>query len=150
MSRRFRTTIRIGEAVRSYPEGGSASTPYAEIGAVYQPSRRDQFNITARYGFEQTANVLEQATTGRFSGVWSHTFNPRFLGSVSANYVNTSSDVGSVTTKSDIYDASLLLQYTFNRHFSMNARYSYTLSKTSTGFSDYDRSRFFVTGQYEF
>jgi hypothetical protein len=41
VSRRLRTTLRIGEAVRTFEaEGGAQSAPYGEVGIVYQPSRR--------------------------------------------------------------------------------------------------------------
>jgi hypothetical protein len=42
------------------------------------------------------------------------------------------------------------LNYRFSRRFGMNARYSFTAQKTSSGFQDYDRSRIFLTGSYDF
>jgi hypothetical protein len=79
---------------------------------------------------------------------------PDSLGSLSGNYIRTNTTsaaaTGDVESTQTIYDASLLFQYTFTRRFSMNARYSYTLSTSSFGFNDYDRSRFFLTGEYEF
>ena len=150
VSRRLRTTVRLGEALRTFEQGGKASSPYGELGVVYQPSRRDQFSLSARYGFEQTARAEQQNIVGRFSGAYTRTFNPRFQGSLSANYVRNSLTSGEVESSSEIYDAALALNYMFTRRFSMNARYSYTLSKTDTGFNDYDRSRFFLTGEYEF
>ena len=150
LSRRIRANVRLGESIRKFESGGSASTPYGEIGLVYQPSRRDQFTLTGRYGFEQAASASDENIATRFSLGYTRTFSPRFVGAINANYVeNQITNVGGEST-TEVIDGSLLLQYMFTRRFSMNARYSYTLSKTSTGFNDYDRSRFFLTGEYEF
>jgi hypothetical protein len=151
MSRRLRMTVRLGEALRSFEAGGKASSPYGELGVIYQPSRRDQFSLTGRYGFEQTRTASEESIVSRISAAYTRTFNPRFSGSLSANYVRSAiTNALNVENTNTVYDASLVLQYMFTRRFSMNARYSYTLSKTTQGFSDYDRSRFFLTGEYEF
>ena len=151
LSRRMRATIRIGESLRTFDAGGKATTPYMETSVVYQPNRRNQFTMTGRYGFEQTTRVEDENITARISAAYSRTFNPRLLGSLSANYIRTQlTSVGGLSSSSEVYDASLFLQYTFNRHFSVNARYSYTLSQSSTGAADYDRSRFFLTGVYDF
>lgn len=151
MSRRFRTTLRLGEALRTFETGGKASSPYAEIGAVYQPTRRDQFSLNGRYGFEQTSNASDETVAARISAAYTRTFTPRFLGSLNANYVKSSTEfAGGISSESEIFDGSLLFQYTFSRKFSMNARYSYTFSKSSNGLNNYDRNRIFLTGQYEF
>jgi hypothetical protein len=150
VSRRLRTTLRIGQALRTFETGGSAASPYGELGVVYQPTRRDQFSLSGRYGFEQTASAQDESVVGRFSAAYTRTFSPRFLGSLSGNYVRSAVTSGNIESTSTVYDATLLFQYMFTRRFSMNARYSYTLSETSTGFNDYDRSRFFLTGEYEF
>lgn len=150
LTRRIRATIRLGESIRSYETGGSASTPYGEVSLVYQPTRRDQIVASFRYGFEQTASPTDESVVGRVSAGYTRTFSPRMVGSMNVNYVSTSTtSVGSDVTN-DVFDGSLVLNYMFTRRFSANARYSYTLSTTSTGTNDYDRSRFFLTGEYEF
>lgn len=151
-SRRFRSTVRLGESVRTFETGGNQSTPYGEVALTYQPNRRDQFTLVGRYGFEQTLAATDETIVSRISMGYTRTFSPRLVGSINGNYVKNTSETAGGTFRStnDVYDGSLILNYTFNRHFSMNARYSYTLSKTSSGFSDYDRSRFFLTGTYEF
>lgn len=150
LTRRIRATVRLGESIRSYETGGSASTPYGEVSLVYQPTRRDRLDASFRYGFEQTASPTDESVVGRVSAGYSHTFSPRMVGALNVNYVNTSTTSSGSDVTSDVFDGSLVLNYMFTRRFSMNARYSYTLSKTSTGFNDYDRSRFFLTGEYEF
>jgi hypothetical protein len=150
VSRRLRTTLRIGQTVRKFPTGGNASSPYGEVGVFYQPTRRDQLSLTGRYGFEQTASADEQSVVGRVSVGYTRTFSPRFQGSLTANYVRSAVTNRGFENTTTLYDAALVLQYMFTRRFSMNARYSYTLSKTEIGQSDFDRTRFFLTGEYEF
>ena len=151
LSRRMRATIRIGESLRTFDTGAPQQTPYAETSVIYQPNRRNQFSMTGRYGFEQTTRAEDENVTARISAAYSRTFNPRLIGSLSLNYVRTEvTSVGASSSSSEVYDAGLYLQYTFNRHFSVNARYSYTLSQSSLGAGNYDRSRFFLTGVYDF
>lgn len=150
LTRRIRATIRLGESLRSYESGGTASTPYGEISLVYQPTRRDQLVASFRYGFEQSASPTDESVVGRVSAGYTHTFSPRLVGSLNVNYVNTSTtSIGGESTN-DVFDGSLVFNYMITRRFSMNARYSYTLSKTSAGSNDYDRNRFFLTAEYEF
>jgi len=151
VSRKFRMTTRLGEALRTFETGGKATTPYGEVALIYQPDRRNQFSLSGRYGFEQTTNVTDENLVTRFSLAYTRTFSPRLVGSLTGNYVeNEVTSAGGANSQTQIYDAAMFLQYTFNRHFSLNARYSYTLSNTSTGTNDYDRGRFFLTGRYDF
>lgn len=151
LSRRIRSTIRLGETVRTFDSGSSRSSPYGELGLAYQPTRRDQVSLTARYGFEQTSSANEENVVTRCSASYTRTFSPRLLGSLAGNYVhNQTTSVGGTEATGDVIDGSLLFQYTFTRRFSINARYSYTLSTSSSGFNDFDRSRIFLTGEYEF
>jgi hypothetical protein len=151
VSRKFRVTTRIGEALRTYETGGKATTPYGEVSLIYQPDRRNQFSLSGRYGFEQTTSVTDENLVSRLSMAYTRTFSPRLVGSLTANYVeNEVTSANGANSQTQIYDAGLYFQYTFDRHFSLNARYSYTLSNTSTGSNDYDRGRFFLTGRYDF
>jgi hypothetical protein len=144
-------TTRVGESVRTFETGGNASTPYGEVALTYQPDRRNQFSLSGRYGFEQTTSVTDENLVTRFSLAYTRTFSPRLVGSLIGNYVeNEITSAFGVNSQTQIYDTAVYLQYTFNRHFSLNARYSYTLSNTSTGTNDYDRGRFFLTGRYDF
>jgi hypothetical protein len=155
VSRKFRTTTRIGEALRTFEQGGgNATTPYGEVSLIYQHDRRNQFSLSGRHGFEQTTNVNDENLVTRLSFAYTRTFSPRLVGSLTGNLIKneiTSAGAGvPVSSETQIYDAGLYFQYTFNRHFSLNARYSYVLSQTSAGTNDYDRGRFFLTGRYDF
>jgi len=151
LSRKFRMTTRLGEALRTFENAGNASTPYGEVSLIYQPDRRNQFSLSGRYGYEQTTNVFDENLVTRFSLAYTRTFNPRLVGSLTGNYVeNEITSLGGVNSQTQIYDVGMYFQYMVNRHFSLNARYSYTLSNTSQGTNDYDRGRFFLTGRYDF
>ena len=150
-SRRLRGTIRLGEQLRKFDSGGSGTAPYGEVTASYQSGARSQFVATTRYGFDQTARAGDQNVSFRGSLRYARAFSPRLSGDLSVNYVhNTITSELGTTDATAIYDASLSFDYKFTRRVSVNARYSYTLRSSTTGTSDYDRSRLFFTGQYEF
>ena len=150
-SRRLRGTIRLGEQLRKFEVGGNSTAPYAEVSAIYQTGSRSQLIATSRYGFEPTQRVGEENIAFRANLAYSRAFSPRLSGNVGINYVTNAitSELGSDDT-TNIYDTNLSLNYTFSRRFSLSGRYSYTLRSSTTGTSDYDRSRLFFTGQYEF
>lgn len=151
-SRRLRGTLRMGEQLRKLDSGGNSDpAPYAEASVSYQAGARSQFQLNGRYGIEPSNRVGEQNVGSRIGLTYARAFSPRLSGNVGINYINTilSSDLGSENTRS-IYDANLSFNYTFSRRLSLNARYSYTLTNSTIGTSDYDRSRLTFTGQYEF
>ncbi len=153
LSRRAALTFRFGQSLRSYSQGGAdGSTPYGEGALNYQYSSRTAFSVNGRYGFEESNNPGDQSTVGRIGLNYTHAFTPRLSSGLGLNFIhnNSSSSRSNVTSMSKIYDLNASLGYRFSRHFSVSTRYSYTLNATSTGDNDYDRSRFFVTGQYEF
>ncbi len=155
LSPRFRGNIRLGESLRSFQASGiTKSTPYGEMSVNYQRSRRDQFSASLRYGFEAAAATAE-STVLRSSLGYAHAFSPRLNSQCSLNYVRTSSDTGSpggsaTSTTSEVYDSSLVLSYLFSRRLTFSARYSFTLSAGDFATQNYDRSRFFLTGEYNF
>lgn len=155
-SRRLRGTLRLGEQLRKFDSGDSAISPYAEISTIYQAGARSQFVATTRYGFEPTQRSGEENIGFRTSLAYSRAFSPRLSGNAGINYVHNTitreegAVAGGAEDATSIYDSSLSLNYMFSRRLSVNARYSYTLRSSSTGTSDYDRSRLTFTGQYEF
>ncbi len=150
-SRRLRGTIRLGEQLRKFDIGGSSVGPYAEISTIYQAGVRSQFVASSRYGLEPTLRTGEKNTGYRTSLTYSRVLSARLSGNLGVNYVHNdiTRELG-VGDATSIYDSSLSFNYTFSRRFSVNARYSYTLRTSTIGTSDYDRSRLFFTGQYEF
>lgn len=155
-SRRLNTTLRLGQTTQTIEQGdtGAQSSPYGELSLSYLPSSRSQLSLTARYGFEATNSANEENVTLRTSLNYSQAITFRLSGSVGLTYVDsqvTSGEGAAETTFSNqTFDGNVGLSYRFNRHFSMSARYSYTMLKTNLGFSDYDRGRFFLTATYDF
>ena len=152
-SRRLSSTFRIGESLRSYDAGGPAqSSPYGEASVSYQPDSRSQVGLSTRYGFEQSNSATVETVVFRTSLSYSRALTPRLSGSAALNYVNTtnSDELSDLNTSETTTDGSLSLAYRVNRHLNLNAQLSYTMLKSSLGFSDYDRTRFFLTGSYEF
>jgi hypothetical protein len=154
-SRRLTSSFRLGESIRAFDMGGAKqSSPYGELTVTYQPDARSQIGLNSRYGFEQTQRAGDESVTFRTSLNYSRAFTPRFSGALSLNYVDTqtTSNLLGIETESELetLDGTLALTYKFSRRFSMNARLSYTLNQTNTGFNDFDRTRIFLTGSYDF
>jgi hypothetical protein len=151
-SRRLRGTLRMGEQLRKLDSGGNSdSAPYVEASVSYQSGARAQFQLNGRYGIEPSNRVGQESVGSRIGLTYARAFSPRLSGNIGVNYVHTTttSELAADDVRS-IYDANLSFNYTFSRRLSLNARYSYTLTNSTIGTSDYDRSRLTFTGQYEF
>ncbi len=153
-SRRTSLTFRLGESARSYTQStaGNSLTPYGEGSLRYQYNARSTFGLSGRYGFEEAANPGDQNTVARVGISASRAFTPRLSSSLGINLIqnNEQSAAAHTTTARKVTDINLSLAYRFDRHFTMSTRLNYTLNSTSLGTNDYDHTRFFVTGQYEF
>lgn len=151
-SRRLSSTFRVGESLRNFSAGGSQSTPYGELFISYQPNTRSQVSLSSRYGFEQSNSATDRNITLRTSLAYSRQFTRRLSASASVNYVDQdfTSTLTDLTNNQTTTDAGLNLVYQVNRHLTLNANLSYTMLKTSLGVQDYDRTRFFLTGSYDF
>jgi|GEM_PF-857633 len=152
-TRRLQTNLRLGEGIRSFAVGGSQSSPYGEFSALYQLNTRSQFTLTSRYGFEQSNSATERNVTFRTSLGYNRQFTRRLSASASVNYVDTeltTAGTSDIKTNQSTTDAGLSLSYQVNRRLNLNANLSYTMLKTDLGLQDYDRTRFFLTGSYDF
>jgi hypothetical protein len=151
ISRRFRATTRVGESVRTFqPSGVTSSAPFGELALNYQPSRRNTFTLSSRYGFEESSIPGSEQLVFRSSLSYQRLFNPRLVGSLALNKISYETKNAAQSSNQDVLDASLNLRYVISRKFKMGTSFSYTNSKTDSGFSDYYRNRFMVTGEYEF
>jgi hypothetical protein len=153
LSRRLRATVRLGQSLRSFDTASEqSSSPHGELSIAYQPSRRNSFTFSSRYGFEEASIPGAEQLVFRNSLSYQRLFSPKLFGSASINLPSytTSSPGSDVSSSQEVLDASLNLRYIFSRKFNMGMSYSYTQSKTDAGISDYYKNRLFFTGTYDF
>lgn len=153
LSRKLQSALRLGGVTKTFTVGEKQTSPYGEWSVTYQPTSRSQLALTSRYGFEATDAANQKNVTFRTGLTYTRALTPRLSGSLSANYVTSQTTTtipgaDALESKSTIFDSNLGLTYRFNRKFSLSGRYSYTNSAQE--FSEYDRSRFFLTGTYDF
>ena len=150
-SRRMNATFRTGASIRSFDAGGSSAAPYVEASLSYRTGRHSTLTLNGRYGFEQSNVVGDDNLSYRLGLIYQHAFTSRLSGNAGLNFIHTNYNPRTGTkTTTDIYDLNFGLQYRLDRHFTIGARYSYTLQDTSTGLQNFDRNRILLTGQYEY
>lgn len=150
-SRHLTANFRAGASIRSYDAGGSHTAPYAEAALNYLTGRHSTLSVSGRYGFEQSSAVGDNNLSYRFGLLYQHAFTARFSGNAGFNFVHTNFNPRTGTRSTmDVYDANVGLQYRLDRHFSLGARYSYTLQGSSTGLQNFDRNRVLFSAQYEY
>ena len=151
VSRRMNATFRAGASLRSFDAGGSNTAPYTEVSVSYRTGRHSTLTLNGRYGFEQSSAAGDENLSYRLGLIYQQAFTSRLSGNVGFNFIHTNYNPRTGTkSTTDVYDMNLGLQYRIDRHFSLGARYSYTLQDTSTGLQNYDRNRVTLTGQYEY
>jgi hypothetical protein len=173
LSRRFNATVRGGEVLQTFTEGGgSASSPYGELSLSYRFSPATSFGWNARYGYEEADTAGSRNIVARTGLQLSQIFTPRFQAVLGVNLLRskitnsaTSTSSGASTTTStngtttsnvsltsvtDTVDASLAFYYTLNRHWSVNLTYSYTTGLGPITADDYYRQRVFLGASYQF
>ena len=151
VSRRMNATFRAGASLRSFDSGGNSTAPYAEASLTYLTGRHSTLSVNGRYGFEQSSAAGDENLSYRLGLIYQHAFTPHLSGNVGFNFIHTNYNPRTGTkTTTDVYDLNLGLQYRVDRHFSIGARYTYSLQDTSSGLQNYDRNRILFTGQYEY
>lgn len=150
-SRRLSGSFRAGASIRSYRTGGDSTAPYAEVSLNYLTGRHSTLSLNGRYGFEQSSSAGDENLSYRLGLIYQRAFTSRLSGNAGFNFVHSDNNPRTGTrVSSDVYDASVGLQYRIDRHFSIGARYSYTLQDTSTGTQNFDRNRILFSGSYEY
>lgn len=178
LSRRFSATLRVGEVVQKFKEGGSSeSSPYVEGALNYRITQQTILSWNVRYGYEEAGAGESRNLTARSGIQLTQIFTPRFQGVLGVNLIRQQltsdfgalnaaqatngldgSDTGAVTstgnrsTKSvqDTIDTSLGFYYTLDRHWSLNLTYTYTTALGPDSTSDYYRQRIFLGAAYQF
>ncbi|MEO6785755.1 MAG: DUF5777 family beta-barrel protein, partial [Chthoniobacteraceae bacterium] len=150
-SRHLTANFRAGATFRSYSVGGSSSAPYAEVALNYLTGRHSTLSLNGRYGYEQSVSAGDKNLSYRFGLVYQQAFTSRISATTGFNFVHTDYNPRTgASTSTDVYDANIGLQYRLDRHFSLAARYSYTLQDSSSALSNYDRNRVLLSAQYEY
>ncbi|MDQ3621149.1 MAG: hypothetical protein M3463_01470 [Verrucomicrobiota bacterium] len=152
-TRRVAASGRLGGSFREFAESGRrVSSPYAETALTWRLRPSAAMVWINRYGFEEPSNALDEVVSFRSGLSYQQTFSPQLSSSVAANYIHrtTENTVEGSSFEEDIIDTALIVQYRLNRNFTLNASAAFTLTMTSTGESDYNRTRLFLGGQYEF
>ncbi len=151
LSRRLSASVRVGGSVMSFDTGGNSTSPYFEGSLNYLASRHSSFILNGRYGYQPTNVAGESNDAFRLGLLYQHAFTSRLSANAGFNFIQTNfSSNSSGGSTQDVYDLSAGLQYRLDRHFSLGARYKYTLQSTTTGQQDFDRNRVLFSGQYEY
>lgn len=174
LSRRFMATVRIGETVQTFKEGGGkASSPYLETTLNYQFARGSFLQWNVRYGYEEPGIPNARLLVARTGISVSQIFGPRFQVSLGVNLLRSDQTIdGAVTTAAvtnsdgtitpgttttgttdnvqNTIDATLGFKYTLDRHWSLSLSYSYTTVLGPADTDDYYRQRVFLGFAYQF
>lgn len=153
LSRKLRATARVGQSLRSFDTvSDQSSSPHGELTVSWQPSRRNSFSFSSRYGFEEASVPGAEQLVFRNSISYQRSFSPKLFGSATFNLPSytTKSPGTDASSTQKVLDGSLSLRYIFSRKFNVGMSYSYTQSTTDSGLSDYYKNRLFFTGTYDF
>lgn len=153
LSRRFKATLRLGAAQRTFEESSSSSTsPYAETTLSYQLAKATLIQFNGRFGFEEPPDAVSKLISLRAGLNLVQSFTPRLRGTLGANFVRqtTTTTVTDAEGITNTVDSAIGFEYNLNRHWTLNANYSYTTGFGSVEASDYYRNRVFVGAEYDF
>lgn len=153
LSRRFTATLRIGAAQRTFDESGtSATSPYGETTISYRLAKATVIQFNGRFGFEEPPDALSKLISLRAGLSLSQSFSPRLRGTLGSNVVRQTTTRESTNTESitNTVDSLIGFEYTLDRHWTLNANYSYVRGFGSVSATDYYRNRIFVGAEYDF
>jgi hypothetical protein len=155
LSRRLSSTIRVGEALRSFDNGGNtSSSPYGEITASYRFSSKGSMSWSTRFGFEEPQDASSEVIVFRTSLSAVQAFTSRLRGSASIGYIHRITDIPQNVLvpeiTGDTYTLDLGLDYALTKKFSVNASYSFVNDLSSLEQTGYYRNQLFLGAQYTY
>lgn len=153
LTRRFSATLRGGVARRTFDESGVTSTsPYVETTLVYQLAKATLVQVNGRFGFEEPQDENSKLLSLRAGLNLVQSFSPRFRGTLGVNVVRqtTTSNLTDLETVADTVDSTIGFEYNLNRHWTLNANYTYITQFGTFSAADYYRNRLFVGAEYDF
>ena len=90
LTRRFTSSLRVGESVQSYTESGKQqSSPHVEATLDYRLARGTTVQWNGRYGYEESGSANVQTIVTRSGLALTQIFSPRLQASLSLNLVHT-------------------------------------------------------------
>ncbi len=152
LNSRLSATVRLGESIRIFDQtGDTSSAPYGEATLSYRISPTSSAQWNSRFGYEEPSSAASKVLSYRTTLNYSKNFTPRLSLSAGITGVsrNTSVTGGSSQSEQTI-DANIAIEYHLSRQLTLNTTFSFTKIITTSGELDYDRSRIFIGGEYEF
>ena len=154
-SRRLNTTLRFGQAFRTFESGGDLSTsPYVEGNVVWRYLPRGTISLNTRFGFEEAQDAASEVQSLRLGINVLHLVTPRLSASIGSTIIYSSTtqredDTADGTTQSTL-DVNAGVQYRLTRDVTLTGNVSFTYVSSDTGLNDYYRNRIFLGAEYEF
>jgi opacity protein-like surface antigen len=151
---RLRTTLRIGEEMRTFDVAGQSSTsPTVEFTTYYVYGKGSTLAWSSNYGLQQSSSILVKQTSVRTGIMVNHVFTARTTGIFSLNWnhvVTTDTDPLVPTAKEDDATLSLGLQYLLTSNLSFVLNYTYTRVLSNNEFGTYRRTQTSFGANYSF
>jgi hypothetical protein len=152
-SRRLDGSLRLGVTEKAVDGGDATMSPYVESTLNYRANSHSVLQWASRFGFEEPDAANEERRVLRTGLNYAYSFTPRLRGSLGVNLLQartstlggTSSNIEELT-----YDSTAALDYTVNRHFSLNLSYSFTDVASDQELRSYYRNQIFFGGSYQF
>jgi len=149
--RHVTTSVRAGATSRKSDTFGNSTSPYFEASGNIKTGRHSSLNLNARYGFEFTDIGGNDSPSFRVGLSYQQVLGRRLSGSAGIGYVNgASTQFDSSSSSTTAVDVTMGLQYQVSRHFSWDARYTFTQSDSSSGQQNYSRSLATVAARWNF
>jgi opacity protein-like surface antigen len=142
---RLRTTLRIGEEMRSFKSSGESATgtPTLEFTVFYLYGKGSTLSWSSRYGQDQSDSLTSKTTSMRTGISINHVFTARTTAFCSLNWnrVTTKYDDPAVDQLTDFnIQCSIGLQYLLTSNLSFDLSYSYTTVLSSNEYNTYYRN----------
>jgi hypothetical protein len=171
LSNRFTSTVRLGESMDKFKNGGSASTPYTEISVAWRFSQTGTLSWNTRYGFEDPPDANSTLVTLRTGLTAVQALSSRLRVSAGVNYshsrtttkliqastapttsTSATSDLVQVTNNysQTTFSFSTGIEYLLTRRLTLNANWTLVDVFSSTKVADYYRNQIFFGADYSF
>lgn len=155
LTSRLRATGRVGEELRSYDAGQTASSPYFESTVALILIHGSTLQWNNRFGFEEGSTIGQRRLSFRTNLSLLQAINAHLTANIGIayNHINISSLQNNPGTQQIVeqqLQANIGLRYVLTRTFSLNLDYSLTDLVSTAPNSGYRRSQVFFGATYTF